>query len=55
MPTGRARPRDGRDDAETRAAEAIVLVAELEAELDVLRAELDAMRADTARRGHRSA
>ena len=49
------RAESGRDDAETRAAEAIVLVAELESELDVVRAELDAIRADNARRGHRSA
>ena len=45
----------GRDDAEGRAAEAIVIVAELEAEIDVLRAELDSLRAAAARRDHRSA
>ena len=49
------RAESGCDAAETRAAEAIVLVAELESELDVVRAELDAIRADNARRGHRSA
>ena len=38
---GRDEPPSGCDDAEDRAAEAIVLVAELEAELDVLRAELE--------------
>lgn len=45
----------GRDESDSRAAEAIVRVVELEAELDVLRAELGAMRADSARRDHRSA
>ena len=36
------------DDAETRAAEAILRVAELEAELDVAKAELDAVRVELA-------
>ena len=49
------RRESGRDDAEGRAAEAIVIVAELEAEIDVLRAELDSLRAAAARRDHRSA
>ena len=54
MAVGR-KPQLGRDDAENRAAEAIVVVAELEAELDVLRAELDSLRAAAARRNHKSA
>jgi len=45
----------GRDDADTRAAEAIVRLIELEAELDVMRAQLDVLRASAVRRGHRSA
>ena len=41
---------ESRDEAEQRAAEAIVRVAELEQELDVLRAELQAWQSTPARR-----
>ena len=41
--------------ASPRSAEAIVAVAELEAEIDALRAEVEALRSGAARRDHRSA
>lgn len=52
---GRAAAERSRDDADSRAAEAIVIVAELEAEIDVLRSEVESLHASAQRRGHRTA